>query len=286
MKKYLAMLCALMMLTVLPSCNDNQKNGSEPSNSVSESATEEIVLDSEWECDYLTIAKSSEWEEQVKTDDNSIKVDWNNSKIRLSLHNVKYREISEEEFIRRYQLSSFQHDVYGVLNTFEKNGQTYIVMGVEESTERELVFWIDPLDVWADDVDVTIYYSTEDEEIVMQMIDSIEFEKDIQTTESPETTTEPQETTTTTVNATTITATTEVTAKATEPVTERPAPPPTEPPTKAIIVVQEESRTVYYTETGSKYHCDSKCGRGTYYPCTLDEALEMGLEPCKKCAGG
>lgn len=278
MKKYLAMFLTLMMMFSLASCGD-----SEPLDSVSESATEEIVLDSEWECDYLKIAKSSEWEETIETDDDDIKVNWNNSKIRLSLHNVKYRKISEEEFIRRYQLSSFQHDVYGVLNTFEKNGQTYIVMGVEESTDRELVFWIDPLDVWADDVDVTICYSTEDEEIVMQMVDSIELKKDIRTTKLAETTTTTKESITTKINTTTTTTTTEATAKATELVTERPAPPPTEPPTKAIIVVQEESRTVYYTETGSKYHYDSKCGRGTYYPCTLDEALDKGLEPCKKC---
>ncbi len=41
MKKCLAMLCALMMLTFLPSCGDTQENSSEPSSSVSKSATEE-----------------------------------------------------------------------------------------------------------------------------------------------------------------------------------------------------------------------------------------------------
>lgn len=43
------------------------------------------------------------------------------------------------------------------------------------------------------------------------------------------------------------------------------------------------SRTVYYTKTGSKYHYDSKCGCGTYYLCVLDEAVRMGLKPCKQC---
>ena len=40
---------------------------------------------------------------------------------------------------------------------------------------------------------------------------------------------------------------------------------------------------IYYTKTGKSYHYNDNCGRGTYYECTLDEALEMGLEPCKKC---
>lgn len=47
-----------------------------------------------------------------------------------------------------------------------------------------------------------------------------------------------------------------------------------------------QNRTVYYTRTGEKYHYDSNCGNGTYYPCTLQEALDKGLEPCKKCVLG
>lgn len=45
-------------------------------------------------------------------------------------------------------------------------------------------------------------------------------------------------------------------------------------------------RTVYVTETGSKYHYDNNCGNGTYYESTLQSALNRGLTPCKKCAGG
>lgn len=42
-------------------------------------------------------------------------------------------------------------------------------------------------------------------------------------------------------------------------------------------------RKIYYTKTGKSYHYNENCGRGTYYECTLEEALAMGLEPCKKC---
>jgi len=46
---------------------------------------------------------------------------------------------------------------------------------------------------------------------------------------------------------------------------------------------EENSRTVYITETGKKYHYANPCGRGTYYPCTLAQAQARGLEPCGKC---
>ena len=42
------------------------------------------------------------------------------------------------------------------------------------------------------------------------------------------------------------------------------------------------SQTVLITRTGSKYH-NHKCGNGTYYETTLDDALSRGLSPCQKC---
>lgn len=71
-----------------------------------------------------------------------------------------------------------------------------------------------------------------------------------------------QETTTTTTTTATTTTTTSTTMTTTTIVTER---------------------TVYYTRTGSKYHYLNNCGSGTYYPCTLEEALNKGLTPCSKC---
>lgn len=46
---------------------------------------------------------------------------------------------------------------------------------------------------------------------------------------------------------------------------------------------KENSRTVYITKTGKKYHYANPCGKGTYYPCSLAEAQSRGLEPCGKC---
>ena len=63
-------------------------------------------------------------------------------------------------------------------------------------------------------------------------------------------------------------------------VTSEPEPEPETPANTG------NDRTVYVTETGSKYHYDSNCGNGTYYESTLQSALNRGLTPCKKCAGG
>lgn len=40
---------------------------------------------------------------------------------------------------------------------------------------------------------------------------------------------------------------------------------------------------VYITRTGSKYHYDSTCNGGTYWPVPFETATGMGLEPCDKC---
>ncbi len=44
------------------------------------------------------------------------------------------------------------------------------------------------------------------------------------------------------------------------------------------------SRTVYVTPSGSKYHYSSSCNGGSYSATTLDDALSRGLTACKKCA--
>lgn len=47
----------------------------------------------------------------------------------------------------------------------------------------------------------------------------------------------------------------------------------------------DNSKQVYITDTGKKYHYDNNCNGGDYYPSTLEEALSQGLEPCEKCVG-
>lgn len=44
-----------------------------------------------------------------------------------------------------------------------------------------------------------------------------------------------------------------------------------------------QSRTVYRTKTGKKYHYENPCGNGEYYAVSLDDAIAAGLQPCQKC---
>lgn len=176
------------------SCGNTQESSSEPSESVSEVTTEEptteleteaptekeIVLDTTWECDYLTIAKSSEWDEQIKEDNDEISVFWYDYKISLFLgESTSSGKMSEEDLVKCY--SDLQYDDYKILDTFEKNGQAYLIMGTESTGSRDLMFQTNK-------VNGTIYYSVEDEELIMQMIDSIEFKEDIATKKTNENT--------------------------------------------------------------------------------------------------
>jgi chemotaxis protein histidine kinase CheA len=68
------------------------------------------------------------------------------------------------------------------------------------------------------------------------------------------------------------------------PATNSPAtnPPATNPPAPATET-PKNSKTVYVTPTGKKYHYDGTCNGGTYSPSTLDDAKSKGLTACNKC---
>lgn len=51
----------------------------------------------------------------------------------------------------------------------------------------------------------------------------------------------------------------------------------------AVWQKEPEVHKIYRTRTGKKYHYNPNCGSGTYYECTLEEALAAGLTPCEKC---
>jgi len=51
----------------------------------------------------------------------------------------------------------------------------------------------------------------------------------------------------------------------------------------AVLTTPEEEPDVYMTRTGKKYHHDSTCNGGTYWPVSLETALGFGLEACDKC---
>jgi hypothetical protein len=56
--------------------------------------------------------------------------------------------------------------------------------------------------------------------------------------------------------------------------------------TESMVAAEsaQQSDTVYFSKSGKKYHIKSKCGGGDFFPCTLEDALDMGLEECKICS--
>ena len=63
-----------------------------------------------------------------------------------------------------------------------------------------------------------------------------------------------------------------------------PTPTPEPEPETTPSVTTQNSRTVYKTPTGKRYHLDPECGGKNSYETTLDEAMSSGLTPCQKCA--
>lgn len=61
------------------------------------------------------------------------------------------------------------------------------------------------------------------------------------------------------------------------------AQPAASHPEVSVQPAQSEGKQIYRTKSGKKYHYKNPCGKGTYYPCTLQEALAAGLGPCEKC---
>lgn len=62
-----------------------------------------------------------------------------------------------------------------------------------------------------------------------------------------------------------------------------PTPAPAETTAEPSAETKPQSRTVYVTKTGKKYHYSNSCNGGTYYESTLDAATARGLKPCNKC---
>lgn len=67
------------------------------------------------------------------------------------------------------------------------------------------------------------------------------------------------------------------------PVSSSQPKPPASSSKETVSKDPNQSVQVYRTRTGKRYHYDNSCNGGTYYPCTLAEALDAGLTPCEKC---
>ena len=291
------MLCTLAMLLSFASCGDSQESSSQLSSSVSESATEDVITEEITESKTTTIETTTSKPKYVLPELNetyefdglsfSISSDWIETTTTWGNEEYKVLPITPNS---RLEFASFSSNPpYSTKEFAEKTLKDN--MNKRENVKYEMVlindiYWIKLSYINGHSGSNEIEYECQnnrkkyifnfnhdsqdyiDEDIITSILSTVQFDSVY------------DENTTTTTKSVVI---------KTELPTEKPTSPPikaTESPTNPPIIIQKEEKTVYYTETGSKYHSDSKCGRGDYFPCTLDEALDMGLTPCKKCTSG
>lgn len=156
---------------------------------------EEITLDSELECDYLKIATCSKWQEKSKMEGDKFQTywDWGDKDkgpyffINLELTKStsgKMSQLDLQEFyegLLDYYKENNENTDISVLSSFSKNGQAYIILGYENKDDLLRMIHFS-----TNDVEGHFTYTSENEDIVMDMIDSIEFkESDVITIEPP-----------------------------------------------------------------------------------------------------
>lgn len=179
MKKHLALICimASLSLTVLNSCGDSKSSSDSLEvleSSISETTTEEEIepetrninplLDKTISCDYLNLCMPSKWNPEISTYDGgaSIFCEWEEeSEIYDILFFVNDNAKMENEDYKDYSSRE-------ILNQFISYGQEYTI--TKSGSEGDnLVFFFN------DKVNGSMSYPIAYEDIVMYMIESIEF---------------------------------------------------------------------------------------------------------------
>lgn len=172
MKKRFSCIASVLII-ILSSCSTRQNQQS--------SKVDYDTLDSFWECDYFKISKNSNWNERENINGFMTSVYWDcngSSQISItSAYNQFSFKLTQNELIEKikgYQNSDDEiiremYSDYEIEDTFVKNGQAYILLQPKDSKGRKII------EFNADKVNGSIYFYESQEDVVMKMIDSIEF---------------------------------------------------------------------------------------------------------------
>lgn len=179
MKKYLSILCTLIAMMSFASCGDSSSIAETPE------VSENIVLDSVFENDYIKISVNDDWKKSTETLDNTDYIYWSwedenssNHNITLDITENNSGRMSLEDFKSAYYtdyrvhingLRLFNNDKYQLSDIFEVNNQAYLV--TKNNTKHCMFFKTDKI---AGNFVYSIYPNN-DEEIIMDMIKSMEF---------------------------------------------------------------------------------------------------------------
>lgn len=184
MKKYLSILCALAMLSGMVGCSSSKDESKKNSTNITSKEIDYTTLDETWECDYLKLSINSNWEskhdiigdivcEMFYTSDKatapSIYLYINHSdlwKKKTESESIDYWNQLKELAINDSD-SELEDENSEITSSFVKNGQAYII--VSEGNGLESVYF------YANEIIGHFQFYKEQESLVLEMIDTIEF---------------------------------------------------------------------------------------------------------------
>lgn len=186
MKKYLSILCAFIISLSFTACGDKESSSEKGLNS---SDTAVLSLDTTWESEYIKFDISSAWDmgySNSSSDSDSISWEWEDSEgsneisffaFYSDFRSKKTRSELEDAWIREqeyyknsddeFDQSFYDPDLY-IVDSFVTNGIAYLIIGSVSSDDRTIEFENDCISGSFD-------YNLQCEDIVMDMINSIEF---------------------------------------------------------------------------------------------------------------
>ena len=190
MKKALSIIAGMSMLLSLVSCSEAAEK---PSAESQVETVDYTTLDSSWECDYFKIGTNSHWEADDSLIGDLTLANWywadkdNYHSIYFSIsHADLYKKLTQDDAKTEWEQlkDSFmtdddfkndkdtleRYDGYFVERTFVKNGQAYLIIAKEGDTDAQK-----RIEFYADSLHGTLSYYQLDEQIVLDMIDSIVF---------------------------------------------------------------------------------------------------------------
>lgn len=174
MKKYIAMLCSLIMLMAFTSCGDTPQKSSEQSSSISE------IENLKYETDYFSFEYPSNWE--IEKGDSNLRIISDDFTISFSyFYWDGYKKLKTDELKEKWKknaelmkeedadLYKEQYENCEITDDFVKNGQAYIVITDNVNHYKKIEFYADKLH------GTISLYSDGAEEAIMSILETIEF---------------------------------------------------------------------------------------------------------------
>lgn len=190
MKRLFTTLAILSFMVACVSCSSDEKQSEQGMNNISSVDSESLIeLDSTWECDYFKMGINSKWniDDSISDRYSTSTIEWEDEErfhvIFISFTNSSlYKKLTQSESIDEWEklkygmlndsdsdeMTKEWYETRSVSDSFVKNGQAYIIIDIKDLDSKEIEFYSDSLHG-------TIRYYSDDEEIIMNMIDTIEF---------------------------------------------------------------------------------------------------------------